>query len=101
MKKRKSTGAKYFGKPLTDDPDDAPELLEAFFRDGELRDGARLLRRGRPPISGRPKPAGIFVNGLPELHVSLTERAIRTSFHLSKSIGAAVAIRSNILGGWL
>jgi hypothetical protein len=43
MTKRKTAGAKYFGKPLTDDPDDAPELLEAFFRDGELRHGARLL----------------------------------------------------------
>ena len=33
MAKKKSAGAKYFGKPLTDDPDDAPELLNDFFRD--------------------------------------------------------------------
>ena len=39
MAKKKSAGAKYFGKPLTDDPDDAPELLKDFFRHGELRHG--------------------------------------------------------------
>ena len=31
MKKKKSAGAKYFGKPMTGDPDDAPELLSDFF----------------------------------------------------------------------
>ena len=39
MAKKKNAGAKYFGKPLTDDPDDAPELLKDFFRHGELRHG--------------------------------------------------------------
>jgi BrnA antitoxin of type II toxin-antitoxin system len=57
MAKKKSAGAKYFGKPLTDDPDDAPELLNDFFRHGELRRGDRLIRRGRPPLSGKPKTA--------------------------------------------
>jgi len=57
MAKKKPAGAKYFGKPLTDDPDDAPELLSDFFRDGELRHGGRLVRRGRPPLSGKPKTA--------------------------------------------
>ena len=57
MAKKKSAGAKYFGKPLTDDPDDAPELLNDFFRHGELRHGDRLIRRGRPPLSGKPKTA--------------------------------------------
>jgi BrnA antitoxin of type II toxin-antitoxin system len=57
MAKKKSAGAKYFGKPLTDDPDDAPELLGDFFRHGELRHGERLIRRGRPPFSGKPKTA--------------------------------------------
>ena len=52
-----SAGAKYFGKPLTDDPDDAPELRNDFFRHGELRHGGRLIRRGRPPLSGKPKTA--------------------------------------------
>jgi hypothetical protein len=54
---KKKSGAKYFGKPLTDDPDDAPELLTDFFRHGELRHGDRLIRRGRPPLSGKPKTA--------------------------------------------
>jgi hypothetical protein len=41
MAKKKSAGAQYFGKPLTGDPDDAPELLTDFFRHGELRYGDR------------------------------------------------------------
>jgi hypothetical protein len=57
MAKKKSAGAKYFGKALTDDPDDAPELPNDFFRHGELRHGDRLVRRGRPPLSGTPKTA--------------------------------------------
>src|SRR6266699_3366276 len=57
MARKKNAGAKYFGKPLTEDPDDAPELLNDFFRDGQLRHGDRLIRRGRPPISGKPKTA--------------------------------------------
>ena len=52
MAKKKSAGVKYFGKSLTDDPDDAPELLGDFFRYGEVRQGDRLIRRGRPPLSG-------------------------------------------------
>lgn len=57
MKKKKGAGAKYFGKPVTADPDDAPELLSDFFRHGELRHGGKLIRRGRPPLLGKPKPA--------------------------------------------
>ena len=57
MTKKKNVGAKYFGKPLTDDADDAPELLNDFFRHGELRHGEELIRRGRPPFSGKPKTA--------------------------------------------
>src|ERR1700674_3884435 len=57
MAKKKNAGAKYFGKSLADDPDDAPELLNDFFRYGELRHGDRLIRRGRPPLSGKPKTA--------------------------------------------
>jgi uncharacterized protein (DUF4415 family) len=57
MAKKKSAGAKYFGKPPSDDADDAPELLNDFFRHGELHHGDRLIRRGRPPLSGKPKIA--------------------------------------------
>jgi hypothetical protein len=57
MAKKKNAGTKYFGKPLTDDPDDAPELLNDFFRHGEMRRGDRLIRRGRPSLSGKPKTA--------------------------------------------
>jgi uncharacterized protein (DUF4415 family) len=57
MTKKKNAGAKYFGKQVTDDPDDAPELLSDFFRHGELRHGDRVIRRGRPPLSGKPKTA--------------------------------------------
>jgi uncharacterized protein (DUF4415 family) len=57
MAKKKSAGKKYFGKPVSNDPDDAPELLNDFFRDGEMRRGGQLIRRGRPPLSGKPKTA--------------------------------------------
>lgn len=57
MAKKKSAGAKYFGKPVTKEPDDAPELLSDFFRHGELRRGDKLIRRGRPPLSDKPKTA--------------------------------------------
>jgi hypothetical protein len=30
MAKKQTAGAKYFGKALTDDPDDAPERLNVF-----------------------------------------------------------------------
>jgi uncharacterized protein (DUF4415 family) len=30
------------------DPDDAPELDEAFFAGAEIREGDKLIRRGRP-----------------------------------------------------
>jgi uncharacterized protein (DUF4415 family) len=43
------------GKPLTTDPDDAPELLDDFFRYGELSDDDKVIRRGRPPLGERPK----------------------------------------------
>src|SRR5436309_13764075 len=56
-KKRWPISAKYFGKPATSDPDDASELLSDFFRHGELRHGEKLIRRGRPPLSGKPKTA--------------------------------------------
>jgi hypothetical protein len=57
MAKKKTAGGKYFGKALTADLDDAPELLNDFFRHGELRHGDRLVHRGRPPLSGKPKTA--------------------------------------------
>lgn len=31
------------------DPDDAPELTEAFFERTDIYDGEKLIRRGRPP----------------------------------------------------
>lgn len=37
------------------DPDDAPELTEAFFERADEYEGERLVRRGRPPIA-EPKP---------------------------------------------
>ncbi len=35
-------------KPWTD-PDDAPELTDAFFARADIFDGPKLIRRGRPP----------------------------------------------------
>ena len=38
------------------DPDDAPDLTDAFFDRAEIRQGSRLVRRGRPPLPN-PKQA--------------------------------------------
>lgn len=50
MRRKKNAGAKIFGKALTDNPDDAPELLDGFFKTGEMRHGDKIVRRGRPPL---------------------------------------------------
>jgi uncharacterized protein (DUF4415 family) len=42
---------KHFGANFSDDPDDAPELLPAFFEDAEIREGETIVRPGR----GRPR----------------------------------------------
>jgi uncharacterized protein (DUF4415 family) len=41
----------HFGANFSDDPDDAPELLPAFFEDAEIREGETIVRPGR----GRPR----------------------------------------------
>ncbi len=38
------------------DPDDAPELDDAFFERAEIRDGDRIVRRGRPPLKTTKQP---------------------------------------------
>jgi uncharacterized protein (DUF4415 family) len=49
-KKRKSGSAAWA------DPDDAPLLTEEFFDRAEVRQGDRIVRRGRPPLPS-PKQA--------------------------------------------
>jgi uncharacterized protein (DUF4415 family) len=55
----KSTGKSRpaFGRILSDDPDDAPELMPEFFRRAEIRHGSRVVRPGRPPLGTQPKSA--------------------------------------------
>ena len=36
------------GSTTWTDPDDAPELTDAFFHTATVRDGTKLIRRGRP-----------------------------------------------------
>lgn len=38
------------GGAVLDPEDDAPLLTEAFFASATLREGERLVRRGRPPV---------------------------------------------------
>ena len=52
MRKNKNSGKKKWI-----DPDDAPELTREFFRSGDIYEGRKLLRRGRPPAGARPKEA--------------------------------------------
>lgn len=39
-----------FGRAMSDDPDDAPELLDGFFEQATIRDGDTVVRRGRPRL---------------------------------------------------
>ncbi len=65
MQRKKNAGASksngksrpIFGKMLTTDPDDAPELLSEFFRRAEIRVGGRIVQQGRPPLGAQPKSA--------------------------------------------
>ncbi|MEE8659636.1 BrnA antitoxin family protein [Acetobacteraceae bacterium EV16G] len=43
MRKKQSSG-----QPEWRDPDDAPELTDAFFDAATIREGSRIVRRGRP-----------------------------------------------------
>jgi uncharacterized protein (DUF4415 family) len=45
MPKKKHAGANTWV-----DPDDAPPLTDEFFANAEVKDGARLVRRGRPQL---------------------------------------------------
>jgi hypothetical protein len=47
MAKKKNAGTKYFGKPLTDDPDDAPELLNCS-KQGQPNENLGWALRRRP-----------------------------------------------------
>jgi uncharacterized protein (DUF4415 family) len=38
------------GAPTWSDPDDAPELTDAFFERADVFEGQRLARRGRPKL---------------------------------------------------
>ena len=51
MPKKKKSGAAAWV-----DPDDAPVLTERFFDRAEIRQGDRIIRRGRPPLEN-PKQA--------------------------------------------
>ncbi|MBS1044502.1 BrnA antitoxin family protein [Gluconobacter cerinus] len=43
------------GKPEWVDPDDAPELTDAFFEAATIRNGETIVRRGRPSNPHRKK----------------------------------------------
>jgi uncharacterized protein (DUF4415 family) len=45
------------GKKQWKDPDDAPALTRAFFREADVYRGETLVRRGRPPLGVRAKEA--------------------------------------------
>jgi uncharacterized protein (DUF4415 family) len=37
-------------RQIAEDPDTAPELTDEWFDKAEIRDGDKLIRRGRPPL---------------------------------------------------
>jgi len=48
------TGNKHFTPDTWVDPDDAPELTDAWFQKADQHKGGKLVKRGRPPLE-RPK----------------------------------------------
>jgi uncharacterized protein (DUF4415 family) len=51
MRKKKKSGSAAWV-----DPDEAPELTDRFFDRAEIREGDKIVRRGRPPLPN-PKQA--------------------------------------------
>ena len=43
-------------RPTWTDPDDAPEITDEWIESAELREGDKVIRRGRPPVD-MPKKA--------------------------------------------
>ncbi len=41
------------------DPDDAPELDDAFFERAEITEGGKIVRRGRPPLAITKQPVSL------------------------------------------
>lgn len=50
------TGKKHSSPSKWKDPDDAPELTEAFFKSAELYEGVKLKTRGRPKSASPKEP---------------------------------------------
>lgn len=49
-------------KPIWTDPDDAPELDDAWFRSADQYEGGKLVRRGRPLSETRKKAISLRVD---------------------------------------
>ena len=43
-------------RPTWVDPDDAPEITDAWIEEADLYEGERRVRRGRPPLLNRKRP---------------------------------------------
>ena len=58
-KSKNSAGALTKSEPLKSapwvDPDDAPEWTEEMWDRAEIRDGDKIIRRGRPPLGDKAK----------------------------------------------
>ena len=55
------------GKSTWTDPDDAPELTEEYFKNADVYEGDKLVRRGRPPV----------VNKREQISIRLSPEVIR------------------------
>lgn len=53
------TAKKMSGPTVRVYPDDAPELTAEFFEKAEVREGDKLIRRGRPPLADPRQPVSI------------------------------------------
>jgi uncharacterized protein (DUF4415 family) len=55
LKKKKSSSNASPKKRKWVDPDDAPELTDEMLDRAVLREGDKVIRRGRPPLGAEPK----------------------------------------------
>src|SRR3954468_23546229 len=80
------------------DPDDAPELTEEWFQEADVYEGAKLIRRGRPPSDNAKKLVSLRLS--PEVldHFKAAGPAGRRGSTCGRKVGSPYAQRAGNAG---